>query len=108
MQCMLITATKPLLALPYAAAIAQCTHTNYRWLKQTMSAGVSPEERRQRLENWERTAPHARFAHPREEHLLPLHVAIGAAGDAAAEPELILDATLLGGMSMASYAFRQK
>jgi len=36
------------------------------------------ETRNQRLEQWE-TAPHARLAHPREEHLLPLMVASGAA-----------------------------
>jgi aromatic ring-opening dioxygenase catalytic subunit (LigB family) len=35
--------------------------------------------RNQKLEQWE-TAPHARLAHPREEHLLPLMVASGAAG----------------------------
>ena len=32
----------------------------------------------QRLLNW-LAAPHARFCHPREEHLLPLHVCLGAA-----------------------------
>lgn len=33
------------------------------------------------LAQWE-SAPHARFAHPREEHLIPLLVAAGAGGDA--------------------------
>jgi len=36
--------------------------------------------RNKKLEQWE-TAPHARLAHPREEHLLPLMVVSGAAGD---------------------------
>ncbi len=37
-------------------------------------------ERTARLRHWTQ-APHARLAHPREEHLLPLMVAAGAAGD---------------------------
>ena len=32
------------------------------------------------LADWERQAPHARFAHPSVEHILPLFVALGAAG----------------------------
>jgi aromatic ring-opening dioxygenase catalytic subunit (LigB family) len=38
-------------------------------------------ERDELLNHWER-APHARFVHPREEHLIPLMVAAGAGGDA--------------------------
>jgi aromatic ring-opening dioxygenase catalytic subunit (LigB family) len=38
------------------------------------------EERDRRLLHWE-SAPQARLAHPREDHLLPLLVAAGAAGD---------------------------
>jgi aromatic ring-opening dioxygenase catalytic subunit (LigB family) len=42
-----------------------------------------PAERDRRLTAWAH-APGARFAHPREEHLLPLMVAAGAAdGDRA-------------------------
>ena len=52
------------------------------WLAQTM-LHASPAERTERLTHWEQ-APAARIAHPREEHLLPLMVAVGAAeGDAA-------------------------
>ncbi|RIA35364.1 aromatic ring-opening dioxygenase catalytic subunit (LigB family) [Hephaestia caeni] len=39
-----------------------------------------PDARARRVIAWD-TLPHARFAHPREEHLLPLMVALGAGGD---------------------------
>jgi len=42
-----------------------------------------PVRRAERVANW-RTLPHAQFAHPREEHLLPLMVALGASGDGEA------------------------
>lgn len=48
------------------------------WLGDVL-AGGAPEARREALVDWE-TAPAARIAHPREEHLLPLHVVAGAAG----------------------------
>jgi aromatic ring-opening dioxygenase catalytic subunit (LigB family) len=47
------------------------------WLRDAV-ARPQPE-RDALLEHWER-APHARSAHPREEHLIPLMVAAGAAG----------------------------
>ena len=40
------------------------------------------------LADWERQAPHARFAHPSVEHFLPLFVALGAAGPAFAAEAL--------------------
>ncbi|MBM7456643.1 aromatic ring-opening dioxygenase catalytic subunit (LigB family) [Oceanisphaera litoralis] len=49
------------------------------WLEQTCSSTeISETERGRRLAQWEQ-APHARFCHPREEHLLPLHVCYGLA-----------------------------
>ena len=42
-----------------------------------------PIARAARIAAWD-TLPHARFAHPEAEHLLPLMVAIGAGGDDAA------------------------
>lgn len=49
------------------------------WLLETLSSKDMTEEgRAQRLISWE-TAPAARFCHPREEHLLPLHVCYGLA-----------------------------
>jgi aromatic ring-opening dioxygenase catalytic subunit (LigB family) len=47
------------------------------WLRE--SAVLEAAERNHRLASWQR-APSARAAHPREEHLLPLMVASGAAG----------------------------
>jgi len=51
-----------------------------RWLLDTCSnQNISEDERFQRLVDWE-AAPYARYCHPREEHLLPLHVCFGFAG----------------------------
>lgn len=47
------------------------------WLKETL-VDATPEQRSKRLLDWER-APSARAAQPHEDHLLPLHVAVGAA-----------------------------
>jgi len=50
------------------------------WLAESCaSPAIEPPERLGRLEGWER-APHARYCHPRAEHLLPLHVCAGFAG----------------------------
>lgn len=49
-------------------------------------------ERTSRLIDWER-APGARYCHPREEHLLPLHVCAGLSDEAA---ELVFDGEVLG------------
>lgn len=50
-----------------------------RWLAETCgNADISEETRAERLRRWTE-APGARFCHPREEHLLPLHVCYGAA-----------------------------
>lgn len=48
------------------------------WLRDA-ATHPDPERRHRLLAEWEK-APGARFAHPREEHLLPLHVVAGAAG----------------------------
>jgi aromatic ring-opening dioxygenase catalytic subunit (LigB family) len=49
------------------------------WLTRAVESPAS--ERNAELINW-RTAPFAAYAHPREEHLIPLFVAAGAGGDA--------------------------
>lgn len=49
------------------------------WLIETCTdPAISSKARKQRLIEWEK-APFARFCHPREEHLLPLHVCYGIA-----------------------------
>ncbi len=52
------------------------------WL--TKAVASSAPERDAHLANW-RNAPFAAFAHPREEHFIPLLVAAGAGGDAPGE-----------------------
>jgi aromatic ring-opening dioxygenase catalytic subunit (LigB family) len=50
------------------------------WLGDAVgSHGYAEADRADRLVRWD-SAPGARFCHPREEHLLPLHVCYGAAG----------------------------
>lgn len=52
------------------------------WLIDVCSGAISQTERKRHLVDW-RKAPSARYCHPREEHLLPLHVCCGMAGKAA-------------------------
>lgn len=63
------------------------------WLAATCSApALSYAAMRDRLLGWT-SAPHARYCHPREEHLLPLHVCCGAAGRPCDER---FDLTIIG------------
>lgn len=58
-----------------------CTNENYQ-----------EQERELMLANWQ-DAPSARYCHPREEHLLPVHVCQGAAGS---EAVTVFDDYILG------------
>ena len=49
--------------------------------------------------HWEE-APAARYCHPREEHLLPLHVCVGIAGENS-RAEKIFDDYILGKRAVA-------
>jgi aromatic ring-opening dioxygenase catalytic subunit (LigB family) len=72
------------------------------WLNGVLLGG-RPEDRAKLLIDWER-APSAREAHPREEHLLPLMVAVGAAGDDATHLTYH-EKDFMGGLTVSSYAF---
>ena len=64
-----------------------------QWLIDTCTnESISQQDREKRLIEWEK-APYARYCHPREEHLLPLHVCYGASNSAA---KLLFDDTILG------------
>lgn len=53
------------------------------WLVETCTdADVSGNQREKNLINW-KLAPYATYCHPREEHLLPLHVCYGIANTSA-------------------------
>jgi aromatic ring-opening dioxygenase catalytic subunit (LigB family) len=62
------------------------------WLIETCAGPLSQSEREGRLIEWEK-APSARYCHPREEHLLPLHV---CAGMAAKPAKVVFDDRILG------------
>jgi len=72
------------------------------WLRETV-IDAPPQERQRRLGQWA-GAPHAREVHPREDHLLPLMVAVGAAGAAPASLSYH-QSDFLGGLSVSSFRF---
>lgn len=61
-----------------AADIARRSNEFDEWFSRTVTAPA--HTRNAALEAWEQQAPHARVAHPHEEHLLPMMVVAGAAG----------------------------
>lgn len=73
-----------------------------QWLQDTVVA-ASPAEREARLLDWA-AAPAARIAHPREEHLLPLMVAMGAAENDTATCVYHED-NVFGGITVSSFRF---
>jgi 4,5-DOPA dioxygenase extradiol len=62
------------------------------WLIEVCTGPRSQPEREQLLIDWQK-APSARYCHPREEHLLPLHVCLGMADKPALT---IFDDDILG------------
>ncbi|HQQ62527.1 MAG TPA: class III extradiol ring-cleavage dioxygenase [Pseudomonadales bacterium] len=73
-----------------------------RWLQETLLTS-SPSERINRLVDWE-SAPAARLVHPREDHLLPLMVAVGAAENDVASCVYHED-NFFGSISVSSFMF---
>ena len=70
------------------------------WLESTLAI-ADAATRSATLAAWER-APAARLAHPREEHLLPLMVALGAAEDEAAT-RVYHEPAFFGGITVSSW-----
>lgn len=71
------------------------------WLDHAL--GLPANAREEAVIGWE-AAPYARVCHPREDHLVPLFVALGAArGDAA--QRIYHDVGLMGGVTASSYRF---
>ena len=72
------------------------------WLRETLVEST-PARRSERLLEWER-APAARQAHPQEDHLMPLHVAVAAAEEEPGQIAYRQD-DFLGAIALSSYRF---
>jgi aromatic ring-opening dioxygenase catalytic subunit (LigB family) len=81
---------------PQAAPVSEAFDA---WLRG--AATEEPDERDRRLADWT-SAPSARQAHPREEHLMPLMVIAGAAG--ADRGRRAYDGTILG-LRVSAYSY---
>ena len=71
------------------------------WLEKTLA--LSPPDRTSALIDWE-SAPFARVCHKREDHFVPIFVALGAAEDEKAT-QIYHDENLMGGVTASSYRF---
>ncbi len=67
------------------------------WLIKVVTKLPTQKEREQEMVDWDK-APSARYCHPREEHLLPLHVCLGMANKPA---RLVFDDYILGKRAVA-------
>jgi aromatic ring-opening dioxygenase catalytic subunit (LigB family) len=85
----------------FGASGGVASHQFDGWLRQTMA--LAPAERLAQLLAWDK-APSARQAHPREEHLLPLMVALGAAEQEAAAT-VYHEEKFFGAMAVSSFRF---
>jgi aromatic ring-opening dioxygenase catalytic subunit (LigB family) len=83
-----------------AGAAASATFD--QWLNDTLVES-SPDVRGQRLLRWS-AATAARAAHPREDHLIPLMVAVGAAGDDTGT-RIYHQTDFMGAITVSSYRF---
>lgn len=72
------------------------------WLHEVLS-DASTDKKFQRLENWE-DAPSARICHPREDHLIPLMVAYGAAENEKCKT-VYHETDFMGALTVSSFCF---
>ena len=86
----------------FGAAGREASHAFDGWLQHTLLE-LAPGERHAALLRWAE-APMARAAHPREEHLLPLMVALGAAENDNASCVYHEDA-FMGSLAVSSFRF---
>lgn len=93
------SATHNLRALAPSKSVTSWAFEFDNWLKDALLSG-----RHQDVNNYDLKAPHAKVAHPWPEHIYPLHVALGAAGEGI-NGELIHHSWDLGSLSYASYRF---
>lgn len=86
----------------WGSAGAEASRAFDGWLQDTL-VSTPPDQRNARLERWA-DAPAARLAHAREDHLLPLMVAVGAA---AAESGACVyhEAAFMGSLTTSSFRF---
>lgn len=73
-----------------------------QWLQETL-VHAAPDERTARLLKWTQ-APFARAAHPREDHLIPLMVVVGAS-EAESGAVTYHEADFAGGLTASSFRF---
>jgi aromatic ring-opening dioxygenase catalytic subunit (LigB family) len=81
---------------------ALASHAFDTWLQHVLLE-LSPSDREQALLHWSE-APYARMAHPREDHLVPLWVALGAAEQEPAACVYHEDA-FFGALTVSSFRF---
>ncbi len=86
----------------FGSAAAEPSRAFDQWLQQTLVDSVA-DGRSQRLQDWEQ-APAARQAHPREDHLMPLLVAVGAAYDEAGHC-IYHQEDFFGGITVSNFRF---
>lgn len=88
----------------FDARAVKPSHEFDGWLRETL-LDSTPIERSEKLLDWE-NAPSARLAHPNEDHLIPLMVAVGAAAE---DPATICyhEDYLMGGIAVSSFRFGQ-
>ena len=85
----------------FGPAGTQASQAFDAWLQMVLA--LPPAERSAALLHWDQ-APYARNAHPREEHLLPLMVALGAAENEAASC-VYHEEAFFGSLAVSSFRF---
>lgn len=85
----------------FGPGAAQASGAFDAWLHSALT--LPPRRRVEALLEWE-AAPAARSAHPREEHLLPLMVAVGAAEEETAHAAYH-EPAFMGGITVSSFRF---